>query len=66
MDGACKIYQKRPVVCKLYPFYFDPFAGVVLDKNCLCLDNTDIPKAYFKLFKRRLKFFEDLHNRGKK
>lgn len=65
-NGKCEIYAVRPDVCKLYPFYFDPFAGVLVDKNCKGFeqedfDNADIKtkKEIFKLIKNRVKYFED-------
>ena len=33
-NGKCDIYNVRPDVCQLYPYYFDPFCGIVIDKNC--------------------------------
>jgi Fe-S-cluster containining protein len=30
--GRCGVYEDRPLVCRLYPFYLDPAsAGVILD-----------------------------------
>jgi len=33
-NGECSIYDARPDICKLYPYYFDPFCGFCIDKNC--------------------------------
>ena len=66
--GKCEIYPVRPDVCKLYPFYFDPFAGVLVDKNCQCYSQEDFDsldeegkKQIFDLLKARIKYFEKQH-----
>lgn len=66
-NGLCKIYEVRPDVCKLYPFYFDPFAGILVDKNCKGYYQSDFDKAplatkkkIFELVKNRVKLFEEI------
>ena len=27
-DGSCTVYDRRPLICRLFPFYPDPFVGV--------------------------------------
>ena len=34
VDGGCSIYEHRPILCRAYPFYFDLFTGLCLDKSC--------------------------------
>lgn len=64
-DGKCEIYEVRPDVCKLYPFYFDPFAGILVDKNCKGYVQEDFNNAsadekekIFNLVKNRIELFE--------
>lgn len=61
-NGICQIYDARPDVCKLYPFYFDPFCGICVDKNCPCFDKVDgnDKKEIYELLKKRIKFFEKI------
>lgn len=66
-DGRCGIYEVRPNVCRLYPFFFDPFAGILIDKNCEKYSHEEFDKLdashkqeIFNLLKARIKFFEDL------
>lgn len=72
-DGKCDIYNVRPDVCKLYPFYFDPFCGIVIDKNCEKYTLEDFDKysvedkqKIFTLLKKRIKFFEELNKNNEK
>jgi len=60
-DGKCLIYDCRPDVCKLYPFYFDPFCGICVDKNCPCytIDDLDCDKTY-QLLRNRIDLFEKI------
>lgn len=54
-DGLCSIYEVRPDVCKLYPYYFDPFCGLAVDKNCpgnFDLEDVDKDEVYDILQKR--------------
>lgn len=61
VNGKCQIYDVRPDVCKLYPFYFDPFCGICIDKNCPYFDKVDEndKKEIYELLKKRIKFFEN-------
>ncbi|MEZ0345281.1 MAG: YkgJ family cysteine cluster protein [Infirmifilum sp.] len=33
-NGHCRIYEHRPLGCRLYPLVFDEDRGVVLDEDC--------------------------------
>jgi len=33
-EGLCEIYDHRPPVCRAYPYYLDPHAGLCFDSNC--------------------------------
>jgi len=64
-DGRCSIYRSRPDVCKLYPYYFDPFGGIFIDKNCTEFEEDDIDKKdIFDLLNKRIKLFSTIE--GKK
>lgn len=63
-DGKCLIYNVRPVVCRLYPYYFDSFCGICIDKNCkgnFKLDD-DAKRGAYKLLEKRLKDFKSFNN----
>ena len=69
-DGMCTIYDARPDVCRLYPFYFDPFVGILIDKNCPGFEADEFEKAdpefkkeIFKLVKNRVKLFEEIEKK---
>lgn len=65
--GKCSIYNVRPDVCKLYPFYFDPFGGVFVDKNCPCYQDTDLKSAnVYSLIENRLKLFSNIDGKKNK
>lgn len=71
-NGICDIYEARPDVCKLYPFFFDPFAGLVLDKNCDKYTLEDLnqysiedKQKILDIIHERLKFFEELNKTNK-
>ena len=61
-DGKCLIYSVRPDVCKLYPFYFDPFGGLFIDKNCSCIEEDELldKEEMFELISNRVKLFAQL------
>lgn len=64
-NGRCSIYKSRPDVCKLYPYYFDPFGGVFIDKNCSKFEDDEIDKKQiFDLINKRIKLFSIIE--GKK
>lgn len=65
-DGKCSIYNSRPDVCKLYPYYFDPFGGIFVDKNCTCFEDDEAidKKEIFELINKRIKLFATIE--GKK
>lgn len=72
-NGKCDIYDVRPYVCQLYPFYFDPFCGIVIDKNCEKYQLLDFNEYTYKtkqkilnLLKKRIKFFEELYKNDEK
>ncbi len=65
-NGKCAIYDVKPDVCNLYPYFFDPFCGIVLDKNCEKYgveDFNELTKEerlrIFDILKKRLEFFEE-------
>ncbi|HAS00131.1 MAG TPA: hypothetical protein DEA43_02435 [Candidatus Moranbacteria bacterium] len=33
-NGMCSKYEKRPSVCRSYPFYIDLFSGLNIDNSC--------------------------------
>jgi len=60
IDGKCSIYDIRPNVCKLYPYYFDPFCGICIDKNCPGEFELDIPQSeIFNLLKSRINLYNN-------
>lgn len=64
-NGRCSIYKSRPDVCKLYPYYFDPFGGIFIDKNCTDFEEDEFDKEeIFKLVNNRIKLFATIE--GKK
>lgn len=64
-NGRCAIYKCRPDVCKLYPYYFDPFGGVFIDKNCTDFEEDEVDKKdVFDLINKRIKLFATIE--GKK
>ncbi len=65
-NNKCLIYDERPDVCKLYPYYFDPFGGVFIDKNCPNFedDGSFDKEKIFELLSNRIKLFSKLE--GKK
>lgn len=63
-NGRCSIYHSRPDVCKLYPYYFDPFGGVFVDKNCPGFDEEQFDKKdVFDLVNKRIKLFASIEGR---
>ena len=34
IKGSCGIYKSQPPMCKAYPLYLDPFAGLCIDTSC--------------------------------
>jgi len=59
-DGLCSIYEARPDVCRLYPYYFDPFCGIAIDRNCpgnFDLEDAD-KKEIYDILKRRMELFK--------
>ena len=57
--GVCLIYKARLNVCRLYPYYFDPFCGMCIDKNCPYFNEIaekDVNELY-KIFKKRIDYF---------
>ncbi len=65
INGKCAIYNARPDVCKLYPYYFDPFGGIFIDKNCADFEEDEIDKKdIFDLINKRIKLFATIE--GKK
>ena len=64
-NGKCSIYKSRPDVCKLYPYYFDPFGGIFIDKNCMSFEEDEFDKKeVFDLINKRIKLFATIE--GKK
>lgn len=64
-NGRCSIYNSRPDVCKLYPYYFDPFGGIFIDKNCAFFEENEADKKdILALINKRIKLFATLE--GKK
>ncbi len=65
-DGKCTIYNFRPMVCRLYPFYFDPFSGVFIHKDC-CGDFKKYLQEnkleILKMIKARVDYFIDLESK---
>lgn len=58
-DGKCLIYDVRPDVCKLYPFYFDQSCGFCKDKHCpgnFTLD--DVTQEHYEILKKRINLYE--------
>ncbi len=65
-DGKCLIYDVRPDVCKIYPFYFDQSCGFCKDKNCpgnFTLD--DLTPEHYELLKKRIDLFLNNRNNNK-
>ncbi len=59
-NGKCYIYDVRPDVCKLYPYYFDPFCGLCIDKNCPVNFSLNIPQGeIYAMLNNRI----NLHNK---
>ena len=69
VDGKCRIYECRPLVCKAYPFYIDMFAGLCTIKDC-CVAPSDydvdkysddinaaisVYKSWIELYEKQLK-----------
>lgn len=60
VEGNCSIYDIRPNVCKLYPYYFDPFCGLCIDKNCPGNFDLDIPQnALYDLLNKRINLYSN-------
>lgn len=58
VNGKCSIYDVRPDVCKLYPYYFDPFCGLCIDKNCPGNFDLDIPQGeIYHLLNNRINLY---------
>ncbi len=59
-NGLCTIYDVRPDVCKLYPYYFDPFCGLCIDKNCPGnFDLNNSQNELYDLLNRRINLFNN-------
>ena len=57
-NGKCSIYDIRPDVCKLYPYYFDPFCGLCIDKNCPGYFDLNIPQNdMYNLLNNRINLY---------
>ena len=60
LNGKCSIYEIRPDVCKLYPYYFDPFYGICIDKNCPGEFDLNISKReFYELLNNRIDLFDE-------
>jgi len=67
-NEKCNIYNKRPAMCKAYPFYFDPFRGMGVDRKCPGINQgwtslAEIKKylsAAEKLYKYQIKKYKNL------
>lgn len=64
-NGVCTIYDVRPDVCRLYPYYFDPFCGICIDKNCPCINKIDDINEIYDILKRRITLFEKIEKEHK-
>ena len=40
--GQCQVYDQRPLMCKLYPFYMDALSGAIILEGALCKEHLDI------------------------
>ncbi|MBR3280448.1 MAG: S-adenosylmethionine decarboxylase [Clostridia bacterium] len=59
-NGKCIIYDSRPDVCKIYPYYFDPFCGICKDKNCPGNFEIDTQSdEIYKLLENRINLFKN-------
>ena len=57
-NGKCSIYDIRPDLCKLYPYYFDPFCGICIDKNCPGKFDLNTPQNnLYELLANRIKLY---------
>ena len=59
-NGRCSIYDVRPDVCKLYPFYFDVFSGLFVHKDCPSNLEKELREneiELLKLVRKRIDFF---------
>jgi len=49
-NGLCGIHSHKPPICRAYPFYIDPMAGMSVDTNCpgveITNEETDYEKEY--------------------
>jgi Fe-S-cluster containining protein len=43
--GRCTVYESRPLACRLFPFYVDPFTGHATLYPVGCGDNMIFPPA---------------------
>lgn len=60
INGKCSIYDVRPDVCKLYPYYFDPFCGLCIDKNCPGnFDLNSPPNDIYNLLTNRINLYNE-------
>lgn len=59
-NGQCSIYDIRPDVCRLYPYYFDPFCGICIDRNCPGDFSLDISKnEIYNLLNNRISLYNN-------
>ena len=69
-NGRCLIYNVRPDVCRLYPFYFDNFSGLFVHKDCPADFSFELETnklEILELIKKRVNFFIDMErNKNKK
>ena len=43
--GQCTVYESRPLACRLFPFYVDPFTGKATLYSTECNENMIFPPA---------------------
>ena len=43
--GHCTVYESRPLACRLFPFYVDPFTGNATLYSTECGENMIFPPA---------------------
>jgi Fe-S-cluster containining protein len=59
IKGLCKIYESQPPMCKAYPLYLDPFAGLCIDASC-----PGAGKGWTKMkdLKKEISALEEINN----
>lgn len=60
-SGRCTIYIDRPSTCKAYPFYFDKFMGLCVDKTCHGVGKGETERRKVKEMYDSLCGIYDLH-----